>query len=137
MISRSRGRERVQDGRLSSQEKAGRGILSGHQDIRSISGEISCKEILSTVSERCGISVNRLCGPERSRSIVVWRQAAHWLCKELTSLSLPAIGRAVNRDHTSVLYSIERTEKRMEQDPGIKQYLTILRNDLAVRFQHD
>lgn len=58
------------------------------------------------------------------------------MCKELTSLSLPAIGRAVNRDHTSVLNSIERTEKRMEQDPGIKRYLTILRNDLAVRFNN-
>jgi chromosomal replication initiator protein len=78
-----------------------------------------------------------LCGPERSRSIVVWRQAAHWLCKELTSLSLPAIGRAVNRDHTSVLNSIRRIEKKMQDDKGIKQYLTILRNDLAVRFKHD
>lgn len=65
------------------------------------------------------------------KRIVQARQAAMYLGRKHTSLSFPAIARALNRDHTTVLYAVQRVEKSLE-DPdwrgavwiaAIEQYL--------------
>jgi len=50
---------------------------------------------------------------------VVWpRQAAMYLCKELTTQSLPAIGRAFGgRDHTTVLHACKRVAAHIATSP--------------------
>ena len=54
--------------------------------------------------------------------VVVPRQLAMYLCKELTDASLPEIGRKFGgKHHTTVLHSIRKVEERMAKDPGIQQ----------------
>ena len=73
--------------------------------------------IQALVAETFGISVAELCSARRSQAVVHPRQIAMYLTRELTSASLPAIGRAFGgRDHTTVLYAVNRIGARMQQD---------------------
>lgn len=54
--------------------------------------------------------------------IVVPRQVAMYLCKELTDASLPEIGRKFGgKHHSTVLHSIRKVEERMGKDGGFQQ----------------
>ena len=56
------------------------------------------------------------------------RQVAMYLCRRLTSHSLPTIGRAFgNRDHTTVLYACRTTEERMAFDPELAAKVSDIR----------
>ena len=83
---------------------------------------ISIDNIKKTVAEYYKIKVSDLESPSRSRSIARPRQMAMSLAKSLTNHSLPEIGQAFGRDHTTVLHAckkiVELCEKdlRMEED---------------------
>jgi len=83
---------------------------------------ISIDNIKKTVAEYYKIKVSDLESPSRSRSIARPRQMAMSLAKSLTNHSLPEIGKAFGRDHTTVLHAckkiVELREKdiRMEED---------------------
>jgi len=53
----------------------------------------------------------------RDSQFVKARIAASWIAKEFTLHSFPTIGAAYNRDHTTILHSINQAEKKMEMDP--------------------
>jgi chromosomal replication initiator protein len=59
------------------------------------------------------------------------RQVAMWLCRHLTTQSLPAIGRAFgNRDHTTIHHGITRIDELMETNPEFSERVTALRDRL-------
>jgi chromosomal replication initiator protein len=62
--------------------------------------------------------------------IVLPRQIAMYLCKELTTSSLPEIGRKFGgKHHSTVIHSIRRVEERMDKDPLFQQQInTFLRS---------
>ena len=53
---------------------------------------------------------------ERTRSISWPRQEAQHILRQVTGKSLPEIGRAFGRDHTTVLYSLDVVAHRMKGD---------------------
>ncbi|MBB3038093.1 chromosomal replication initiator protein [Hoyosella altamirensis] len=75
--------------------------------------EITAATIMSTVAEYFGISVDELCGPGRTRAVAQARQIAMYLCRELTDLSLPKIGQAFGRDHTTVMHADRKVRADM------------------------
>ncbi|MCW4354789.1 chromosomal replication initiator protein DnaA [Hoyosella sp. YIM 151337] len=75
--------------------------------------EITAATIMSTVAEYLSISVDELCGPGRTRSVAQARQIAMYLCRELTDLSLPKIGQAFGRDHTTVMHADRKVRADM------------------------
>ncbi len=84
------------------------------------SGRIVAATILTEVSEYFRISVDDLCGPSRSRTLVNARQIAMYLCRELTELSLPKIGQEFGgRDHTTVMHA----ERKIRQLIGERRSL--------------
>ena len=46
------------------------------------------------------------------------RQVGYWLARHATSASLPEIGRAFDRDHSTVMHGIAQVEARMAADPA-------------------
>jgi chromosomal replication initiator protein len=55
-------------------------------------------------------------------NIVLPRQVAMYLCKELTGSSLPEIGRKFGgKHHTTVIHSIRKIEERMDKDHQLQQ----------------
>lgn len=72
----------------------------------------SLSEIIKETANRHGIKVRALLGLSRSQPEVRARQEAMWLCARDTNCSLPKIGRAFRRDHTTVLHSIRTVNDR-------------------------
>jgi len=83
--------------------------------------------VQAAVAERAGIAVAELSGPSRSARPLRARQLAIYLSRELTASSLPEIGRAFGRDHSTVLNSVRRFERRLGEEPGLERELDQLR----------
>ena len=78
--------------------------------------------IIAETSRYFGIEEEVLKGSSRIRTVVNARQAAMYLVRRMTALSTPDIGREFNgRDHTTVIHSLEQTEKRIASDPAFAQ----------------
>lgn len=68
----------------------------------------------------------------RSRSIAYPRQVAMFLCRRLTTRSLPQIGRYFgNRDHTTVLYAVRKLEKLLTKDQSLRSDIDRVEHALA------
>jgi len=67
--------------------------------------QISAAVIMAATADYFDTSVEELRGPGKTRALAQSRQIAMYLCRELTDLSLPKIGQAFGRDHTTVMYA--------------------------------
>jgi len=93
--------------------------------------KITVEEIQRKVSEHYNIRLSDMLGPKRVRSYARPRQVAMYLSKQLTSRSLPEIGRRFGgRDHTTVLHGVKRIEELKAQDGQIAEDLEMLRRAL-------
>ena len=95
--------------------------------------EITSALIIAQTAAYFGVSLEDLSGPSRGRHLVLARQIGMYLCRELTPMSLPQIGREFGgRDHTTVMYADrkirkEMTEKRDTYDE-IQQLTQLIKN---------
>jgi chromosomal replication initiator protein len=81
---------------------------------------ISPQEILRVVAGHYGIKVTEMKSKSNSRPIAYPRQVAMYLCKALTDLSYPEIGKLFNnKHHSTVIYSVEKIEKLKGEDPAV------------------
>ncbi|HRY11446.1 MAG TPA: helix-turn-helix domain-containing protein, partial [Candidatus Nanopelagicales bacterium] len=78
-----------------------------------------------------GISVDDLEGPSRSKTLVAARQIAMYLCRELTDLSLPAIGAEFgNRDHTTVMHADRKIRNSIGESRRLYEQVADLTNKI-------
>jgi chromosomal replication initiator protein len=119
------------DGRLPSVELAKevlRGILGPLDSLA-----VTMDDIKRAVAAHFNISVELLESKTRKHEVVVPRQVAMYLAKQLTSLSLKSIGLHFGgRDHTTVLHSIQTVEGYLVTDPTIAQAVEQLKRTLRV-----
>ncbi len=95
---------------------------------------LSCTErkvtvdmIQKTVSEHYGLTQADLISERRARAVARPRQVAMWLAKQITTRSLPDIGRRFGgRDHTTVLHAVRRIEQLKAEDPQIARDVDLL-----------
>ncbi len=87
---------------------------------------VTIDKILHTVSSHFGVSTDDLKSRKRNNSVSAARHIAVYLIKNLTTCSFPAIGREFNRDHTTIMNSIDAVEKRLAAEPTFEAEL----NDL-------
>ena len=83
-----------------------------------------------------GLSIDDLCGTSRSRVLVTARQIAMYLCRELTDLSLPRIGQAFGRDHTTVMYAERKIKKEMASRREVFDHVKELTTRIRQRSKH-
>lgn len=82
-------------------------------------------------------TVNDLCSPSRSRSLTEARQIAMYLCRELTELSLPQIGKEFGgRDHTTVMHANKKITQMMKSKPQIFDHVNELTNQIRQAARH-
>jgi chromosomal replication initiator protein len=90
------------------------------------------ERILTTVAERYGVKIEALCGHRRTRTVVLPRQVAMYLSRQLTDLSLVEIGRMFGgRDHTTVLYACEKIGGMISADPAFAERINSVISTLA------
>ncbi len=98
--------------------------------LRSIDRKTTIDEIQKKVSEHFNISVKELQSSRRARTVARPRQIAMYLAKQLTSRSLPEIGRKFDRDHTTVMHAVRKVEELIVEDQALAESVEILRRSL-------
>ena len=99
--------------------------------LRASDRKITVEEIQRKVSDHFNIRLSDLIGPKRVRTFARPRQMAMYLSKQLTSRSLPEIGRRFGgRDHTTVMHGVRKIEELMSKDSQIADDLELLRRSL-------
>ena len=86
--------------------------------------------IIRTTASAYGFSVDDVLSPSRRQPLVLCRQISMYLCRELTDLSLPKIGEHFQRDHTTVLHSVEKVKRILRSDRAVFDRVTQLTQDL-------
>lgn len=89
-------------------------------------------DIQNAVSKYYQLSITDLKGKKRIKSIVLPRQIAMYLSRELTSNSLPKIGAEFGgKDHTTVIHAYEKIVHALSTDEQLKQELTDIKKKLT------
>lgn len=79
------------------------------------------KKIQQAVCEEYNISLGDLVSQRRLDRLVLPRQVAMYLCKQLTVRSTPEIGRRFgDRDHTTILHGIRKIERLLATDSALR-----------------
>lgn len=82
--------------------------------------------ILKEVSKYYCIPMEKLMGNSRAKEMVLPRQVAMYLVRDLTSFSLPEIGKVFSRDHTTVLHSINKIDEYLKSTTEMENIIKIL-----------
>ncbi len=99
--------------------------------LRATDRKVTIDEIMKKTCEHYNIRPSDMIGPSRARNIARPRQMAMYLCKKLTTRSLPEIGRKFGkRDHTTILHGVRRIEELMATDSQIAEDAELLRRML-------
>ena len=94
--------------------------------------QLAPERVLSAVSEAFNIKPDALCGKRRTQSVVLPRQVAMYLLRQLTDLSLVEIGSVFGgRDHTTVMYACEKVLGLIGQDSAFSDRVNGLISTLA------
>ncbi len=97
-------------------------------------GTLTIELIQSEVCRFYGVTLAELTGDKRTRRIVLPRQVAMYLARELTDASLPQIGRAFGgRDHTTVMYAVQKVRDGMNAEGEVLTAVQTLTGRLTGR----
>ncbi len=96
--------------------------------------EITHALIIAQTAAYFGVSLEDLTGPSRGRHLVMARQIGMYLCRELTSMSLPQIGREFGgRDHTTVMYADRKIRQLLAERRAVFNQVSELTNRVKIQ----
>lgn len=104
------------------------------QDILKRSSEYipTPEAILDYISKYYGVEESLIRGQQRVREAVQARQIAMYLIRSMTNISVVDIGKVFdNRDHSTVLYSIQRVEDKMKRDPAYAERIKEIKTNIS------
>ena len=102
-----------------------------HDILRVHDRKVTIEEIQKKVAEHYNIRQTEMTSARRARAVARPRQVAMYLSKQLTSRSLPEIGRKFgNRDHTTVMHAVSRVNELMQADGEFAEGVELLRRML-------
>lgn len=87
-------------------------LLGGAEPIN-----VTVDKIFTAVFKKYGVKKEDIIGQKRNKDIANARHISIYLIRAITEMSLPNIGKIFNRDHSTVLTSYEKIEKRVFADP--------------------
>ncbi|MTH57974.1 chromosomal replication initiator protein DnaA [Paracoccus litorisediminis] len=96
--------------------------------LRANDRKVSIEEIQRKVAEHYNIRLSDMIGPKRVRTVARPRQIAMYLAKQMTSRSLPEIGRRFGgRDHTTIMHGVRKIEELRSADRSLAEDIDLLR----------
>lgn len=92
---------------------------------------IPIEEIQTTVGKFYGVTVKEIKATKRTQNIVLARQVAMYLAREMTDNSLPKIGKEFGgRDHSTVLHAYNKIKNMLAQDESLRIELDTIKNKM-------
>ncbi|MAV88349.1 MAG: chromosomal replication initiator protein DnaA [Rhodospirillaceae bacterium] len=102
-----------------------------HDLLRSNDRRVTIDEIQKSVAEHFNIRISDMHSARRARSVARPRQVAMYLSKQLTSRSLPEIGRKFGgRDHTTVMHAVKKVDELCDHDNSFAEDVDLLKRML-------
>jgi chromosomal replication initiator protein len=102
-----------------------------HDLLRANDRRVTIEEIQRRVAEHFNMKLADMHSERRARAVARPRQVAMYLSKQLTTRSLPEIGRKFgNRDHTTVMHAVRKIEELCALDAGFSDDVELLRRML-------
>jgi chromosomal replication initiator protein len=102
-----------------------------HDLLRANDRRVTIEEIQKRVAEHFNVRIADMHSARRARAVARPRQVAMYLSKQLTSRSLPEIGRKFGgRDHTTVMHAVRKIEELKSTDNGFAEDVELLRRML-------
>jgi chromosomal replication initiator protein len=102
-----------------------------HDVLRANDRRVTIEEIQRRVAEHFNMKLADMHSERRARAVARPRQVAMYLAKQLTTRSLPEIGRKFgNRDHTTVMHAVRKIEELCTMDAGFSEDVELLRRML-------
>jgi chromosomal replication initiator protein len=102
-----------------------------HDLLRANERRVTIDEIQKAVAEHFTIKMAEMTSSRRARIVARPRQVAMYLAKQLTSRSLPEIGRKFGgRDHTTVMHAVRKIEELIASDRALAEDVELLRRML-------
>ena len=95
--------------------------------------QLTAEEIVKEVARYYNLSDDKLRGRGRSKKVAHSRQVAMYIAREETQASLPQIGEALDRDHTTVLYGHGKISQQIETDDHLRRDILTIRERLYNR----
>ena len=83
--------------------------------------------IIDCVADYYGLSAALLRGNSRKKEIAQARHVAVYLTREMTSMSLPRIGDAFGRDHSTIINSCDKVTQLLESNAQMKSCIADLK----------
>ena len=100
--------------------------------LRANDRHVTIDDIQKRVCEHYNIKMADLLSPRRARAVARPRQVAMYLAKQLTTRSLPEIGRKFGgRDHTTIMHGVRKIEELRGGDPSLNEDIEILTRSLT------
>lgn len=92
--------------------------------------------IIEEVGKFYGIETDALRGQGRTKDTALARQIAMYQIRRMTNLSLKEIGREFdNRDHSTVMHSIDRVEKLIKTNPEVAEVIKDINANINARYE--
>lgn len=107
--------------------------LLGNHFISGGKRRITIEMIQAAVEDFYGIAHKDLVGKKKERRIVHPRQVAIYLCRELSESTLKNIGKAFNRDHTTVMHSCDLINNQLQEDRNLREELEAIREKVRIQ----
>jgi chromosomal replication initiator protein len=102
-----------------------------HDLLRANERRVTIDEIQRRVAEHFNIKLSEMMSDRRARVVARPRQVAMYLAKQLTTRSLPEIGRKFGgRDHTTVMHAVRKIEELTVSDRALAEDVDLLRRML-------
>ena len=96
------------------------------------SKEVNIQNIKKIVAEHYNLNLTKIDSKKRTQNIVLPRQIAMYLSREMTDSSLPVIGEAFGgRDHTTVMHAHNKITEKIEENQEFRKTISKLQKEIS------
>jgi chromosomal replication initiator protein len=100
-------------------------------DLLPMARSVTAERVVDVVARSFNVTSDHILGRDRSQNVALPRQVAMYLLREESNASLPQIGQAIGgRDHTTVMYAIEKISDMLERDDRLRRQVVQIRQQL-------
>ena len=94
--------------------------------------ELTPKWIIEVVAEHHGLNLSDLSSKRKNKEIVIPRQIAMYLCREMTSIPLNTLGELLGgRDHSTIIHGCDKISKELSTNEQLQSTIEVLRKKIS------
>ncbi len=105
--------------------------IVGKSSLPTANTQLDHRKVINTINQYFNIKISDLIGPRRQKQLVLPRQITMFILYEDCKISMEKIGELLGgRDHTTVLYGIDKIRQAYKQDAELQRAITEIKQQL-------